>query len=69
MLGCSYMANRQAVLEAKRADAMAGSMEQHGYCSCKGRPYRPLLVTAVVHKVHVSPSCNAAILGPDSVIL
>ena len=45
------MAVRQAALEAQRADALAAYMDQSGFGLGKGKPFLPLLVSAVVHKV------------------
>ena len=38
-------------MEAEQRDAVARGLDQLGLYPCKGRPYMPLLVTAVVHKV------------------
>ena len=45
------MAMRQSALEAQRADALAAYMDQSGLGLGKGKPFLPLLVSAVVHKV------------------
>ncbi len=38
-------------MDGERAQAMASYMDQQGLCPCNGRPFMPLLVTAVAHKV------------------
>ena len=38
-------------MDGERAQAMACYMEQQGLWPCNGRPFMPLLVTAVAHKV------------------
>ena len=48
---CSYASRRQSALEAERRDALASQLDYLGLYPCKGSPYMPLLVTAVVHKV------------------
>ena len=48
--GCSYMAVRQAALEAQRAEAMAAYMDQTGMGLGQGKPFMPLLVSTVAHK-------------------
>ncbi len=46
-------------MEVERAQAMASYMDQQGLWPCNGRPFMPLLVTAVAHKVrHNSLTCN-----------
>ena len=42
---------RQAAMDGELAQAMASYMAQQGLWPCNGRPFMPLLVTAVAHKV------------------
>ncbi|KAL0034552.1 hypothetical protein WJX79_008066 [Trebouxia sp. C0005] len=49
-----YMAARQAAMDGERSQAMAAYMDQQGLWPCNGRPFMPLLVTAVAHKGRVA---------------
>lgn len=47
----SYASKRRNALESEQRDTVARRLDQLGLHPCKGRPYMPLLATAVVHKV------------------